>query len=112
MKSTIQEYSNYTVISLNGQFVGGDETDKLFDLVNGVLQGSKKNLLLDFKHVIYFSSIVIGKLIKANRDFTDADAKFYLCNVNSTLKEVFKITKVASFVTIKDTLEEAIAEIA
>lgn len=111
MKSTIEEFTNYTVIHLNGQFVGGDETDKIFDMVQSVLNGKHKNLVLDFSNVIYFSSIVIGKLIKANRDFMDAPGKIFICNLNQTLKEVFRITKVTNYVTIKDSIEEAVKEI-
>lgn len=111
MKSTIEEFSGYSVIHLNGQFVGGEETDKLFSMANNVLKSESKNLILDFGNVIYFSSIVIGKLIKLNRDFQDANGKLFLCNVNKTLKEVFKITKVASFIEVRDDVESAAKEI-
>jgi anti-anti-sigma factor len=111
MKSTIEEFPAYSVLHLNGQFVGGEETDYFLTMANGVLKSEKKHLMLDFQNVTYFSSIVIGKLIKLNRDFRDADGKLFLCNVNKTLQEVFKITKVSSFVEIRDTVEVAAKEV-
>ena len=111
MKSIIEEYDKYSVIRLDGQFVGGEETDKLFEASQSVLKTEHKNLLLDFKDVIYFSSIVIGKLIRLNRDFSENEGKLFICNINSTLKEVFRITKVSTFITIKDTIDEAINEL-
>lgn len=110
MKSTIEEFDNYTIIRLNGQFVGGEETDKLFASVNSVMKKEKNNLIMDFENVIYFSSIVIGQLIKTHRDFLEAGGKMFIYNLNTTLKEVFRITKVSSFVTIVDNLDEAISK--
>lgn len=109
MKTKIEEFTNYSVIHLNGQFVGGEETDALFDQVRNVLESSHKNLILDFSNVTYFSSIVIGMLIKANRDFLEENGNIIICNINATLKEIFRITKVSTIMLVKDTMEEALA---
>ncbi len=111
MKSKLEEYDNYSIIRLDGQFVGGEETDKLFELAYSIINTDHKNLIMDFSWVVYFSSIVIGKLIRANRDFTEADGKLVICNVNKTIKDVFDITKVSSFIPIYDNVEDAVSHI-
>ncbi len=111
MKSTIEKFEDYSIVKLSGQFVGGDETDKLFEIIKSVINTEHKKAILDFSEVTYFSSIVIGKLIRANREFVENDGHIVVCNLNQTLKEIFRITKVATIIKITDTTEDAIARI-
>jgi len=111
MKSTIEKFENYSILKLSGQFVGGDETDRLFDTVKSVIETNHKKIILDFADVTYFSSIVIGRLIRANREFVENDGHIVVCNLNHTLKEIFGITKVATIIKISENIEEAIKKI-
>ncbi len=108
MKPQIEHFENYSLMKLSGQFVGGEESDKLFDLIHAQLNKEKPKLILDFEKVTYFSSIVIGLLIKANREYLSNHGQIIICNLSKTLKEIFNITKVSSFMTICNSIEESV----
>ncbi len=111
MKTKLEKFENYCLMKLDGQFVGGDETDEFFNLAMGALADGCKNLVMDFKDVLYFSSISIGKLIKLNYEYNLKDSRLILTNVNKTLQDVFKITKVSSILRITLTMEEALEQV-
>lgn len=107
MKIVPEETRDYCLIKVTGAYVGGEETDKLFAAIETVLNKTGKHLILDFAQTTYFSSIVIGKLVRANRDYLAKDLKMVLINLSQTIKEIFHITKVYNYVECKDTLIEA-----
>jgi anti-anti-sigma factor len=52
-----------------------------------------RKLLLNFEHVKFMSSAMIGKLLTLNKRSTSDKIKLKLSNVSPTLVEVFKITR-------------------
>ena len=107
MKIVTEETRDYCLIQVNGAYVGGDETDKIFEAINNVLNKTGKHLILDFANTTFFSSIVIGKLIRANRDFSAKNIKLILINLSETIKDIFHITKVYNYIDCKENLQEA-----
>lgn len=108
MKTKLEQFEGYCLMTLHGQFVGGDETDEFFNMATTALNDGCKNLIMDFADVMYFSSIGIGKLVKLNHEFNLKNSKLILTNVNKTLQDVFKITKVSSLLRITENMDEAL----
>src|SRR5262249_23275576 len=64
--------------------------DQLFQLVDEL---GRRKILLNFGNVEYLSSAALGKLITLNKKLQNVGGRLILCNIDSTIYEVFEITK-------------------
>lgn len=103
----IEEKSSGIILSLKGQFIGGDETDKLREALVGIAQQKKNNLVIDLAKTTYLNSTALGVLISAHANFVKREGKIILCNVNKSIQNIFVITKLSLVFTIVETLDEA-----
>jgi len=99
------------VLHLKGQFVGGEETDQLRDVLKEVSERSQNHLIIDLKDVTYLNSTALGVLISSHASFTKKNGKIILCNVSKSLENIFVITKLTLVFNITDSLEDAINEL-
>jgi anti-anti-sigma factor len=99
--------NTYVILHLNGQFVGGVETDDLITEFEKVVTVKNPQLIVDFTNTTFLSSIVIGLLVKMHAKFSETDGKLFFCGLNPTLRSVLKMTKVDTILNIVDTLEQA-----
>lgn len=104
----IQEIHGGVLLNLKGQFIGGEETDKLREALVGIAQQKKNNLVVDLAKVTYLNSTALGVLISAHANFVKREGKITLCNVNKSIQNIFVITKLSLVFTIVETLDEAI----
>ena len=104
----VEEQIGGVILSLKGQFIGGEETDKLRDNLKEISQKKSNSLIIDLAKVTYLNSTALGVLISAHANFVKRDGKIILCNVNKSIENIFVITKLTLVFTIVQTLEEAI----
>ncbi|MBI5324501.1 MAG: STAS domain-containing protein [Ignavibacteriae bacterium] len=104
----IEEKTNGVVLNLKGQFIGGEETDKLRETLVGIAQQKKNNLVIDLAKTTYLNSTALGVLISAHANFVKREGKIILCNVNKSIQNIFVITKLSLVFTIVETYDEAI----
>jgi len=50
-------------------------------------------IVLDFRNVIYMSSSALGMLITLHKRIRQADGQLRLCDIQPSISEVFKITR-------------------
>jgi anti-anti-sigma factor len=101
------ENEKYSILNLSGKFVGEDETDELKRQLEGIAKVSKKNVLINFEKVTYFSSIALGILVKEDETFSINDRKMVIYNVPSFLENIFVLTKLNSILNVIPTFEKA-----
>lgn len=89
----VHEDGSMSVVTLNGQFIGGDETDVLREalMAHGLKSGAQ--VIVDFTAVPYVDSSVIGVLLSANASFTKRGGKLVLAGMNDAVQQVFTMTK-------------------
>lgn len=104
----IEEHIGGLVLHLKGQFVGGEETDKLRDTLKNASASTNSKLIIDFEKATYLNSTALGVLISAHASFVKRDGKIVLCNLDKSLENIFVITKLIQVFTITETLDEAI----
>ncbi len=107
----IEEQIGGAVIRMNGQFIGGDETDKLRQTLKDLSKKEKAAVILDMEKTSYLNSTALGVLISAHASFVKANGKIVLCNVGKSIENIFVITKLTLVFPIYDTLEEAKSKI-
>lgn len=96
------------VLSLRGQFVGGEETDALRELLRSSAEKENARVVVDLAHVTYLNSTALGVLISSQQHFTKHNAKIVLCNLSKSIENIFVITKLTLVFEIHQTLDEAI----
>ena len=67
--------------------------DLLGDRLKALVAGGEANLILDFKHVQYISSSMIGTLVAARTAALGAGGKMALAGLNDRLAQLLKITR-------------------
>lgn len=104
----IQEQKNGVIFHLKGQFIGGDETDRLRELINNISEAENNHLIINMEKTTYLNSTALGVLISAHASFVKHEGRMIICNISKSLENIFVITKLTKVFNIKDTLEEAI----
>jgi anti-sigma B factor antagonist len=71
-------------------------------------QTSRIHLVLDFRHVRFLSSAVLGLLIRISKRVYEQGGQLRLCNIHPSIYEVFKITRLTSVFEIHEDVDSAI----
>lgn len=71
-------------------------------------QGPAPRVVLDFSNVTNMSSSALGMLITLHKRIREAQGQLRLCSIQSTIEEVFKITRLDEIFTICASQSEAI----
>ena len=79
-------------------------TESLFAVV---ADKAPVKLLLNFKTVRYLSSSALGALIRINKRIGETQGEFRLCQIKSSLLDIFKITKLDKVFEIFDDAQSA-----
>ncbi|MHC4570635.1 MAG: STAS domain-containing protein [Planctomycetota bacterium] len=77
-------------------------------LMSVIEQAEQLNLILDFSNVRFLSSSVLGLLIRISKKVYERDGQLKLCNINSKIHEIFKITRLNKIFDIYKDLEGAV----
>lgn len=105
---TIRENDGaYTVIELDGQFVGGDETDALQEVLFDAANNEAK-VLIDMSGVSFANSSFLSALLSAHARLTRAGGVIVVAGLSPTVAQVFTITKLDLIFNVFDTATQAI----
>jgi anti-sigma B factor antagonist len=77
-------------------------------LIPLVSQNPGINLIIDFSNVRFFSSAVLGLLIRVSKRINESDGRLKLCSIDSKIYEIFKITRLDTIFDICDDQQKAI----
>ncbi len=77
----------------------------LMPLVN---RSSPINLIIDFSNVKFFSSAVLGLLIRVSKRINESEGRLKLCSIDPQIYEIFKITRLDTIFDICDDRQKAI----
>jgi len=72
-----------------------------------VEQAPRIHLVLDFRHVRFLSSAVLGLLIRISKRVYEQEGELRLCNIHPGIYEVFKITRLTNVFEIYEDVESA-----
>jgi anti-sigma B factor antagonist len=98
------------LLTAQGEFIGGNETDDLRDALAAEAKDGTTHLLIDLGSVSYLNSTALGVLIAAHTNFTKRGAKVGLCNLSDNIENIFVITKLTLVFSIYETRQEGIED--
>lgn len=90
-----EQHNGIEIITLRGQFIGGEETDRLRSVLTEVAHSGAKLVVLDLSSVSYLNSTALGVLIAAHSTITRNGGKIVLCGLSQSLENIFVITKLS-----------------
>ena len=97
------------VLALAGR-VDSTNADQLTTRVIQLLEAGEKNLVVDFKEVLYLTSAAFRVLLVATDDAERSAARFALCSVLGQVRELFEMGGLLDAFTIHASREDAIAQ--
>ena len=106
-----EEREGISIVHLRGQFIGGEETDRLRETLNNMAEEKKAALIVDLEKVTYLNSTVLGVLISTHANFTKRNSRIALCNISKNIENIFVITKLTLVFDIYPTVDEAIKQL-
>jgi len=80
-------------------------------IMSVIEQAEQINLILDFRNVLMLSSAVLGLLIRVSKKVYERDGQLRLCNINSRIYEIFKITRLTKIFDIYKDREGALEDL-
>lgn len=104
----VEEQIGGAIIHLRGQFIGGEETDQLRDVLKKYADEQKNKLIINFEKATYLNSTALGVLIAAHSNFAKRGGQIILCNLDKSLENIFIITKLITVFTVAEDLQTAI----
>ena len=106
-----EEQDGIAIVHLRGQFIGGEETDRLREILNKMAGDQKPALIVNLEKVTYLNSTALGVLISTHANFTKRNSRIALCNISKNIENIFVITKLTLVFDIYPTVDEAIKQL-
>ena len=70
-------------------------------------EAERVNLILDFCNVQFFSSAVLGLLMRISKKVYEREGQLRLCNISPRIYEIFKITRLNKIFDIYENVKSA-----
>ncbi len=103
----VRKEGDLAIVTLRGEFIGGEETDQLRDTLKKLPAEGIKKVIIDLGKVSYLNSTALGVLISAHATFTKAGGKIVLANLTKGIENIFIITKLTLIFDIYSSVDEA-----
>ena len=101
--------NNVLVLELNGDLMGGTDSDTFRQVVDKAIQSENVNVVVDLGNVNWMSSSGLGMLISALTSLRSSDGDLKLANLSERLKRPMQITKLDSVFEDFESVDEAVA---
>lgn len=107
MKINKNKIGIFTVLEIKGRVDTINSAD-LETAVNKVFENGEKNLIFNCSEMIYISSSGLRVFLVAQKKAILLSGKLYLCNMQPSIQEIFRISGFSNLFKIFATQEEAI----
>lgn len=102
------EIAGTTVITIDGNVIGGPDATVLNDEVHRLAAESKVNLVIDLGEVNFINSSGLGMLIRTLSSVRNAGGDLKLVRVSPKILNLLTVTKLNSVFQIFESVDEAI----
>ncbi len=96
------------VLSLEGDLMGGPDSEKFRQVVDQAIEEEQTNIIVDMSNVSWMNSAGLGMLISALTSLRSSGGDLRLANLNDRLRRPLQITKLDSVFQEYETVESAI----
>ena len=111
MRIRHESCSDFTVITLIGQFVRPDDIAELGVFIQKQIDDKTKNIIINMGGVDFINSAAIGFLVKTQTELNKIYGKLVLCNAKKLVLESLTVMKIDSVIKIFSSQQEAVEHI-
>jgi anti-sigma B factor antagonist len=108
MKIKQRETDGITVLDLSGEMYGGPDNIKLVDVVTGLAEEKKLDLVINLAKVKWISSTGLGIMVSARSRFAKEGGVIKLCNPNDRVLGILQVTRLNLIFDVYNSEKEAI----
>ncbi len=108
MKVKQHEKYGAAVLEIRGNVMGGPEASDFSDLLHGLLEEDKKNVVIDLGHVKFMNSSGLGMLISGYTTMKNGGGMLKLANATEKINSLLVITKLITIFENYDSVDEAV----
>lgn len=108
MKFKVAHQGTVTVISLQGNVMGGPDATTLNSQLHELMAAGKKQIVLDLAGVEFMNSSGLGMLIGGASKLKNAGGQLKLANASEKILALIKITKLSPLFEHYDTVKAAV----
>ena len=107
---SVQYTDNATILTFTDRKILEEQDIKALQesIMSVVDQCDGIRLILDFGHVEFLSSAVLGLLIRVSKRIHEKNGKLRLCNISPKINEVFRITQLTKIFDIHRDVDSAL----
>jgi anti-sigma B factor antagonist len=109
MKVKKDEKNGISVAYLDGRLYGGDDGQKVLDLISELLEAKKNNLVINCAKLEWIASTGLGILVTARSRYLKEGGVMRLCELNDRTVNLLSITQLEKVFECFATEEEALA---
>jgi anti-sigma B factor antagonist len=96
------------VVTPEGQFWGGKETDELDKAFKDLAAAGNLKAVLNLSKVDYLNSTALGVLVSAHTNYSKRGGVIKLTNLDKRVKNIFLITKLTLVFDVADSVDAAL----
>ncbi len=108
MKIKQKEVEGVDVLELSGEMYGGPDNMKLIDVITGLIEEKKFDLVINLAKVKWISSTGLGILVSARSRYAKEGGKVKLCNPNDRVLGILQVTRLNLIFDVFDSEKDAI----
>ena len=108
MKANVREVQGVSIVDLKGKITIGSGDVQLREVINGLVEKGKKNILINMKEVTTIDSSGIGELVGCYTSVTNKGGKLKLLNLTKRIQDLLAITKLLTVFDTYDSEADAI----
>ena len=102
-----EKIGDFSVLKIKGR-IDTIHSSALEDEVNLLFGSGEKNWIFDCSGMNYISSSGLRVFLVAQKKVISINGKLYLCNMQTAIQEIFRISGFSNLFRIFETLEEAL----
>ena len=108
MKISTRNVRDVAVVALEGRIPGEAEKKQVQQVLDGLLSGGTRKVIVDLQKCEWMASAGIGALIGAHQAYQDVGAQISLAGLTARIKELIVIARLTQVFDIHDSVEEAL----
>ena len=108
MKFAMKEHSGVTVITLEGNVLGGPDAVELNNTLHKLIDAKKKNIIVDLKGVSSMNSSGLGMLIGGVTTMRNVKGDLKLACASEKVLKLLEVTKLLSVFEHFDSVKKAV----
>lgn len=108
MKLKTREVYGAVIVDIEGQLVGGPNSETFRRYIGGLLKEGKKRIIVNLRNVPWANSQGVGMLIRAHTSAKNVGGELVLTNVTDKIHSILSVTRLLVLFTTFDSVEEAV----